>query len=95
MPGAALSGTSGSLADEKQLNVDETGHKQNRLRMWGPGALCQLYTLFKIDPTPEATDVSIKVLGREFDGVLGCDYFSSYRSYMDRFDVMIQFGRPS
>ena len=33
----------------------------------------------------------IKVLGKEFDGVLGCDYFSSYRSYMDRFDVTIQF----
>lgn len=33
----------------------------------------------------------IKVLGTEFDGVLGCDYFSSYRSYMARFDVTIQF----
>jgi hypothetical protein len=32
----------------------------------------------------------IKVLGTEFDGVLGCDYFSSYRSYMDQFDVTIQ-----
>jgi transposase len=31
------------------------------------------------------------VLGTEFDGVLGCDYFSSYRSYMTRFDVTIQF----
>jgi len=49
-----------------------------------------LYTLFKIDPT-RSTDVLIKVLGTEFDGVLGCDYFSSYRSYMDRFDVTIQF----
>ena len=50
----------------------------------------ELYTLFKIDPTRK-TDVLIKVLGTEFDGVLGCDYFSSYRSYMDRFDVTIQF----
>ena len=50
----------------------------------------ELYTLFKIDPT-RSTDVLIKVLGMEFDGVLGCDYFSSYRSYMARFDVTIQF----
>src|SRR5271156_2886220 len=48
-----------------------------------------LYTLFKIDPT-RSTDVLIKVLGTEFDGVLGCDYFSSYRSYMDRFGVTTQ-----
>jgi transposase len=78
------------LPDEAHLNVDETGHKQNRLRMWTWCFRAELYTLFKIDPTRK-TDVLIKVLGTEFDGVLGCDYFSSYRSYMDRFDVTIQF----
>src|SRR5271170_7006228 len=62
------------LPDEKQLNVDETGHKQNRLRMWTWCFRAELYTLFKIDPT-RSTDVLIKVLGTEFDGVLGCDYF--------------------
>jgi transposase len=78
------------LPEEEYLNVDETGHKQNRLRMWTWCFRAELYTLFKIDPT-RSTDVLIEVLGREFDGVLGCDYFSSYRSYMDRFDVTIQF----
>jgi transposase len=78
------------LPEEDQLNVDETGHKQNRLRMWTWCFRAELYTLFKIDPT-RSTDVLIQVLGTEFDGVLGCDYFSSYRSYMERFDVMIQF----
>ena len=58
--------------------------------MWTWCFRAELYTLFKIDPT-RSTDVLIKVLGTEFDGVLGCDYFSSYRSYMDRFDVTIQF----
>ena len=33
----------------------------------------------------------IEVLGTEFDGVLGCDYFSAYRRYMREFDVAIQF----
>ncbi len=78
------------LPGEEQLNVDETGHKQNRLRMWTWCFRAELYTLFKIDST-RSTDVLIKVLGTEFDGVLGCDYFSSYRSYMDQFDVTIQF----
>ena len=70
--------------------ADETGHKRNRLRMWTWCFRAELYTLFKIDPT-RSKDVLIKVLGTEFEGVLGCDYFSSYRSYMDRFDVTIQF----
>jgi transposase len=78
------------LPAEDHLNVDETGHKRNRLRMWTWCFRAELYTLFKIDPT-RSKDVLIKVLGTEFEGVLGCDYFSSYRSYMDRFDVTIQF----
>src|SRR5271157_1759536 len=83
-------GLLGSLPAQERLNIDETGHKQNRLHMWTWCFRAELYTLFKIDPT-RSTDVLIKVLGTEFDGVLGCDYFSSYRSYMDRFDVTIQF----
>ena len=88
--GAAYHGLLDRLPDQERLNVDETGHKQNRLAMWTWCFRAELYTLFKIDPT-RSTDVLIKVLGTEFDGVLGCDYFSSYRSYMDRFDVTIQF----
>jgi transposase len=49
-----------------------------------------LYTLFKIDPTRSA-DVLIDVLGEEFDGVLGCDYFSAYRRYHREFGVELQF----
>jgi hypothetical protein len=32
----------------------------------------------------------IAVLGREFEGVLGCDYFSAYRRYFREFDVRLQ-----
>jgi transposase len=78
------------LPDQERLNVDETGHKQNACRMWTWCFRADLYTLFKIEPT-RGTDVLIKVLGTEFDGVLGCDYFSSYRSYMGQFDVTVQF----
>ncbi len=45
---------------------------------------------FKIDPNRSA-DVLIKVLGAEFDGVLGCDYFSSYRRYRRECGVLLQF----
>ena len=33
----------------------------------------------------------IEVLGTEFNGVLGCDYFSAYRRYLREFDVSLQF----
>ena len=33
----------------------------------------------------------LELLGREFNGLLGCDYFSAYRKYMDLSDVPMQF----
>ena len=33
----------------------------------------------------------IEVLGKEFDGALGCDYFSAYQKYMKDFGVTVQF----
>ena len=87
---AALRGTPGPFADQDFLNVDETGHKQNRQRQWTWCFRAELYTLFKIDPT-RSGDVLIEVLGTEFDGVLGCDYFSAYRRYHREFGVALQF----
>jgi transposase len=78
------------LPEEPYLNVDETGHKQNGDRQWTWCFRASLYTLFKIDQTRSA-DVLIEVLGTEFDGVLGCDYFSAYRRYLREFDVRLQF----
>jgi transposase len=79
-----------SLPAESILNVDETGHKDNGQSMWTWCFRASLFTLFKIDPTRSA-DVLIEVLGKEFDGVLGCDHFSAYRRYMRVFDVKVQF----
>ena len=79
-----------ALPDQARLNVDETGHKQNGERQWTWCFRAGLYTLFKIDPTRSA-DVLIEVLGAEFDGVLGCDYFSAYRRYQREFGVLLQF----
>jgi len=79
-----------ALPDQPLLNVDETGHKDNGERMWTWCFRASLYTVFKIDPTRSA-DVLIEVLGTEFQGVLGCDYFSAYRRYMREFNVVLQF----
>jgi transposase len=78
------------LPEEPYLNVDETGHKENGDGLWTWVFRARLYTFFKIDPS-RGSGVLIEALGREFAGVLGCDYFSAYRKYMGDFDVLVQF----
>ncbi len=78
------------LPGEAVLNIDETGHKENGQRFWTWCFRAQLYTLFRIDKS-RGSKVLIEVLGTEFNGVLGCDYFSAYRKYMREFDVLVQF----
>jgi len=69
------------LPEQDSLNVDETGHKDQGQRLWTWCFRASLFTLFKISPS-RGCDVLLEVLGHEFDGVLGCDYFSAYRKYM-------------
>jgi transposase len=78
------------LPRESRLNVDETGHKDGGEPWWTWCFRASLYTLFKVEPTRSA-DVLIEVLGDEFNGVLGCDYFSAYRRYMRVCGAVVQF----
>jgi transposase len=79
------------LPKEDRLNVDETGHKENGQRLWTWCFRASLYTVFKISPS-RGSGVLLEVLGKEFDGVLGCDYFGAYRKYMRLTDnVTLQF----
>jgi len=75
---------------EEKLNVDETGHKENGDKFWTWVFKADLYILFKIDKS-RGSKVLIDVLGKEFNGVLGCDYFSAYRKFMKDFNVIVQF----
>ena len=80
-----------ALPKERQLNVDETGHPENGERLWTWCFRATLFTLFKIDPSRKS-DVLVEALGTEFNGVLGCDYFSAYRKYMRlNKNVLVQF----
>lgn len=78
------------LPSEAVLNIDETGHKENGQKFWTWCFRAQLYTLFRIDKS-RGSNVLVEVLGEEFQGVLGCDYFGAYRKYMRECDVLVQF----
>lgn len=70
-----------ALPGQTRLNIDETGHKENGQRMWTWCFRAGRFTWFKIDPS-RGSEVLVDALGLEFDGVIGCDYFSAYRKYM-------------
>ena len=78
------------LPDEARLNVDETGHKDRGNPHWTWCFRAEWFTLFKIDPS-RGSQVLIEVLGRDFAGVIGADYFSAYRKYLGDFNVLVQF----
>jgi len=78
------------LPGEAVLNIDETGHKENGQKFWTWCFCAQIYTLFRIDKS-RGSKVLVEVLGEEFQGVLGCDYFGAYRKYMRECDVLVQF----
>ena len=78
------------LPHEEIVNIDESGHKENGEGLWSWVFRASMYALFKID-TSRGSNVLIEVLGKEFNGVLGCDYFSAYRKYMRIFNVRLQF----
>jgi transposase len=78
------------LPQEAVVNVDETGHKDNGNAWWTWCFRAELYTLYRIDAHRNA-EVLMDTLGREFDGVVGCDYFSAYRRYMREYSVCLQF----
>jgi transposase len=78
------------LPSEPLVNGDETGHKCNGQPWWTWCFRAELYTLYHIDPHRSA-DVLMDVLGKDFKGVLGCDYFSAYRRYLRECGVILQF----
>jgi transposase len=79
-----------ALPKEARLNVDETGHPDQGERLWTWCFRAPLFTVFHIDAS-RGSEVLLEVLGKEFDGLIGCDYFSAYRKYMKNSHVLVQF----
>jgi transposase len=75
---------------EPRLNVDETGHPENKRHLWTWAFRAAAFTLFKIDPS-RGSKVLGKVLGADFKGVLGCDFLPTYRKYSRLHGVSLQF----
>ena len=69
------------LPRQPSLNIDETSHRENGRWQWTWAFRAPQFTLFHIDPTRSAS-VLQRLLGEEFSGTIGSDYYSGYRSYL-------------
>jgi hypothetical protein len=78
------------LPQQTRLNTDETGHKDNGQRYWIWCFRAASFVLFTIDPS-RGTEVLMRVLGQDFKGILGCDYYAAYRKYARQCSVLVQF----
>jgi transposase len=75
------------------VNVDETGHPENGKKLWAwgfhsPGS--DGFTCFHIDAA-RSSDVLKEFLGDTFTGVVGCDYHSAYRKFLNDIGASMQF----
>jgi len=78
------------LPQELHLGIDETGHKNEGQLHWTWCFQTPLYSLFRIDAS-RGSEVLIQVLGQEFAGIIGCDYWGAYRKYARLFDTWVQY----
>jgi transposase len=78
------------LPDESQVNVDETGHHDDGKLHWTWCFDTSDYSLFKIDKS-RGSKVLEEMLGKDFTGIIGSDYWGAYRKYARLFDVRMQY----
>jgi transposase len=80
----------GFLSDESQVNIDETGHHDDGKLHWTWCFDTSQYSLFKIDGS-RGSQVLEEMLGEDFAGIIGSDYWGAYRKYARLFDVRMQY----
>ncbi|MCP4643276.1 MAG: IS66 family transposase, partial [bacterium] len=79
-----------ALAHEALLNIDETGHKENKARLWTWVFRAANFTVFSVEES-RGNRVLYDMLGGEFDGVIGCDYMGAHRKYIRETGGLAQF----
>ena len=79
-----------ALPGQGNLGIDETGHKDDGQQHWTWCFRARSFILFLIAGS-RSSQVLQEVLGTAFDGVINCDYHSSYRKFMKDSSAIMQF----
>jgi transposase len=78
------------LPDESYLGIDETGHKDNGDKYWTWCFQRPDYSFFHIDKS-RGSKVLFDLLGDEYEGVIGCDYWGAYRKFARLSNATVQY----
>ena len=78
------------LPDESYLGIDETGHKDNGDKYWTWCFQMADYSLFHIDKS-RGCEVLFAMLGQEYEGIIGCDYWGAYRKFTRLSNATVQY----
>jgi len=78
------------LPEESYLGIDETGHKNNGDKYWTWCFQTSHYTLFHIDKS-RGSKVLFELLGKEYEGIIGCDFWGAYRKFFRLGSATVQY----
>jgi transposase len=78
------------LPKEARLGIDETGHHDDGKLHWTWCFQTPAYSVFHIDPS-RGSEVLETILGVDFHGLIGADYWGAYRKYARLFNVRMQY----
>ena len=79
-----------ALPEQGNLGIDETGHKDDGKQHWTWCFRAHAFILFHIAGS-RSSEVLDQMLGKAFDGIINCDYHSSYRKFMKDSSAIMQF----
>lgn len=79
----------GDIKKEKAVYGDETGAKRNGLPGWLWGFFSLTIALYFFN-VKRGGDIVERVLGKDFQGKLGCDGWSTYFTFSKDFDILLQ-----
>jgi len=78
------------LPREPRLGIDETGHHDDGKLHWAWCFQTPAYSVFHIDSS-RGSGVLEAMLGEDFNGLIGADYWGAYRKYARLFRVRMQY----
>jgi transposase len=78
------------MPNESYLGIDETGHKDNGDKYWTWCFQSPDYSLFHIDKS-RGSKVLFDLLGKEYEGIIGCDFWGAYRKFFRLGNATVQY----
>lgn len=78
------------LPNESYLGIDETGHKDSGDKHWIWCFQKPDYSLFHIDKS-RGSKVLFEMLGEEYEGIIGCDFWGAYRKFTRLTNATVQY----